>query len=47
MGLAIISCDITLAPATPCEMSRGEEDTMGSTESPLDVQTAQQLSERL
>lgn len=46
MGLAI-TCDITLAPATPCEMPVGEEDTMGSAESPLDVQTVQQLSERL
>lgn len=36
---------ITLAPATPCEMPMGEEDTMGSAESPLDVPTAQQPSD--
>lgn len=36
---------ITLAPTTPCKLPMGEEGaTMGSAESPLNVQTAQQLS---
>lgn len=39
-----MSRGITLAPVAPCKMPVGEEATMGSAESPLDVQTAQQLS---
>lgn len=44
MSFAIMSRGITLAPVTPCKMPVGEDATMGSAESPLDVQTAQQPS---
>lgn len=44
MSLAIVSRGITLAPATSGEMPVGEEATLGSAKSPLDVQTARQPS---